>query len=118
MFSRVIGALWIMLGIFWLLRPEVLRQRIIRKMTRTLKWVLFGFVVTLTISLIGSVFKANGLMIKAASVAGLIIAVRLIVVLGSKTSGRMGDWLSGRNLNFFRLWGIFIVVTGIIVMIS
>lgn len=87
-------------------------------MNRKIKWAVYGFVALLFLTLIGSVVKAEGLLLKIIGVAGIIIVIKAILLLTSKTSEKMSDWLAKRPLVFFRLWALFIFAVGLVLVIS
>ena len=64
MLSRILGLLLVILGLLWTIKPDMLRNRIKRKMNRKMKWLVFGFVLFFGFLLIGSAIKAEGLIAK------------------------------------------------------
>ena len=51
MFAKLFGLLWIVLGILWLIKPEMLRSRLKKKMTRKVMWLILGIVFLLLVQL-------------------------------------------------------------------
>ena len=39
----MLGAIWILLGLWWAIRPEALKARLKRKMNRRIKFTVFFF---------------------------------------------------------------------------
>lgn len=113
MLSKILGGIWILLGILWFAKPQVLRDRLKRKMARKIKWIIFGFILVFGFSLLGSIIKAEGLFLKIVGIAGLIIVVKAILLVTTKTSDKMTNWWQDRPLIFFRFWGLFFLATGL-----
>lgn len=111
--SKIIGIIWILLGILWLLKPEMLKNRLRKKMNRSIKWAVFGFVIVFGFMLMGSVFKASGLTAKIVGIIGLVITVKGILLITSKTSEKIINWWAARPVIVFRLWAAFVLASGI-----
>jgi len=118
MLSRILGIITIFTGLLWLVKPEILKNRLKKKMNRKLRLAIFGFVVAFGFLIIGAVFKIPGVLPKIAGIIGLIIAIKGILVITSKASERMLEWLGGKPIIFFRVWAAFILATGLILVLS
>jgi len=113
MFSKILGVIWIILGVLWLVKPEILKNRLKRKMNRKLRWIIYGFILMFGLLLIGAVLKAEGVLPKVIGLIGIVITVKAAFLFMSRTSEKMITWLAERSLLFFRTWAIFILVTGL-----
>lgn len=111
--AKIVGLIWIILGLIGLVKPEMLKNRLKKKMGRTLRRTMYGAVLILGLSLIGSVIKIPGILSKVIGLIGLIIAIRAVILFTSKTSGQLIDKLVNRPLQFFRIWALFILITGL-----
>ena len=118
MLSTIAGSIWAILGFLWLLKPQALKNKLTRKMNRKIKWIARGFVFALAVMLIGSIFKAEGMMQKVAGIIGLVITAKIIFLLTAKTSEKMIGWWAQRPLVFFRIWAAFILATGLALIFS
>ncbi len=118
MFAKILGLLWAVLGLVWLIKPQSLRERIKKKMARKIKWIVLGFVVVFCFSIIGSIIKADELYLKVVGVVALIVAARLILLATTRTSEKIFSWWQGRPLIFFRLSGLFILIMGVALFFS
>jgi hypothetical protein len=114
---RALGILWIILGIFWLIWPGAARNRLKRKMGRRLKWVVYAFILVFGVVMIGSIFKAPGLVAKIVGIAGLVLTIKVVTLITTKTSEKAFDWLSERPLFVFRIWGAIILAVGIAMLV-
>ncbi|MEA3489401.1 MAG: hypothetical protein U9R44_03540 [Candidatus Omnitrophota bacterium] len=116
MLSKILGAIWIVLGAFWLVRPQTLKDRLKRKMGRRTKRVVYVFVIVFGFLMIGSVIKAPGLSAKVVGIIGMIITIKAIMLLTSKASLKIATWLADRPLIFFRIWAILFLAIGLMLI--
>ena len=110
--KAILGAIWILLGLWWAIRPESLKARLKRKMNRRIKFTVFFFALVFGIMMAGSVFRAHGLTMKVVGVAGLVITIKVIMILTSKASGKVLTWLGERSVIFFRIWALIFIAMG------
>ncbi|MBU0571584.1 MAG: hypothetical protein KKG95_04495 [Candidatus Omnitrophica bacterium] len=113
MIAKIVGSFWIIFGALWLTKPEILRNRLKRKMTRKARRIVFGFVIVFGLMLAGSVLKAPGILAKMIGIIGLIITIRAIMLLTSKTSEKVLEWWANKPLMFFRIWGAVVLLLGL-----
>lgn len=118
MLSKVLGIITVMAGILWLLKPETLRNRLKKKTNRRLKLVVFGFIITFGFLIIVSVIKTPGLLPKIIGIAGMIVAIKGILLIASKASEKALDWLGDKPLLFFRIWALCILIIGIMLLLA
>ena len=116
MLIKILGIIWVILGILWVAKPQILRNRIKKKMLRKIKWIVFGFVLVFGLSIIGSIIKAQGLFLKVIGVIALIVIIKSLLLVTSKTSEKMLGWLQESPLQLFRLWGFFIFAMGVMLV--
>lgn len=118
MLSRILGIIWMLVGTVWVIKPAMLKNRLTRKMSRRMWFIVMGFIIVFGAVTLGSVFKAPGIVPKIMGLVGLIIAVKAVLFMLSKTSQKVGEWLGGRPLVFFRIWAIFIFLLGATLVFS
>ena len=118
MIANIVGSIWIILGLLWLIKPGILRNRLKKKMNRKIKWAVYGFIALLALTLIGSIIKAPGILLKIIGFIGIIIVIKGILLVTSKTSEKMLDWWAKRPLMFFRVWALFIFAVGLVLVLS
>ena len=114
--AKILGIIWIALGLLWSAKPQLLRNRLMRKMNRKMRWTVYGFMLMFIFLLIGSIIKAQGLLPKIIGLIGMIIVVKGILLITSKTSEKMSGWWAKRPLVFFRVCGIIILIVGILLI--
>ncbi|NQS99653.1 MAG: hypothetical protein HQ595_01100 [Candidatus Omnitrophica bacterium] len=118
MLSNILGIIWILLGLLWILKPQMLRRRLIKKTNRKIKWAVFIFTIVLAFSLIGTVFKAEGILLRVVGLVGIFLAVKAIFLLTAKSSTKLADWANKRALVFFRTWGVVVLLLGIFLLLA
>ena len=118
MIAKILGTIWIILGLLWLIRPAMLRRRLIRKMTRKMKWVIYGFILILMFSLLGVVIKAQGLFLKIAGLIGIFFVVKVIFTITSKASEKVSGFWTNKPLSFFRIWALVMLISGILLILT
>jgi len=116
MLSKILGIIWIILGVLWLVKPRMLKDRLKKKMSRKMRRVVYGFIIIFAFLLIGSVIKAHGVTPKIIGIIGMVLAIKAILLITSKTSEKIFDWLTERSLKFFRIWALLILAVGVLLM--
>ncbi|MFC1698838.1 hypothetical protein ACFL1I_02620 [Candidatus Omnitrophota bacterium] len=118
MLAKILGTLWIILGLLWLIKPEMLKRRLIKKTNRKIKWAVYGFTLMLVFSLLGVVFKAQGAWLKVIGLIGIFALVRIILQFSGRTSQKIAEWGSKQSLLIFRIWALIILITGICLILT
>ncbi len=116
MLSKILGIIWIIFGALWFFRPEGLKNRLKRKMSRRMRRTVYVFILIFGFLLMGSVFKAHGVLPKVVGIIGIIITIKAILLITSKTSEKIFGWWAERPLTFFRIWALFVFATGLMLM--
>ncbi|MBU1084619.1 MAG: hypothetical protein ABIG55_01080 [Candidatus Omnitrophota bacterium] len=116
MLSKILGAVWITLGTFWVIKPEKLKARFGRKMSKKVKRIVYGFVLLFSFLMIGSVMKVPGVLAKALGAVGMIIAIKAIMLITAKTSENISGWWADKPLIVFRIWAGCLIIMGIMLM--
>ena len=118
MFSKILGYIWIALGVLFLVWPQLLRGWLKRKMSRKIRWTVFGFMRVFIFYLIGHALKVSGFLPKLAAIIGVFIIIRFIVLLISKGAGTLMEWWSERPLIYFRIGAVLFLVLGLSLVLS
>jgi len=113
MLAKILGCLWMLLGVWWFLKPEALRNRLHKKMNRKMRFAIYGFILIFSVMMMASAFKAQGLFLKVVGILGMIIAIKVILLITSKTSEKMFEWLSQKPLIVFRIIALAFFLMGI-----
>jgi len=112
MIAKIIGWTWIMLGIFWLIKPEGLKNRMKKKTGRRTKRVIYAAILMMAFYMIGSAFGAPGMLPKIIAIIGMIMVIRVIIMITSKTSEKIFDWWTNKPSIIFRIWALVFLMIG------
>ena len=118
MITKILGTIWILLGILWTTKPQLLRKRLIKKINRKMRWIVYGFIVIFMFSLLGVVIKAQGLWLKIAGLLAISFAVKGILSITGKASDKISGFWSEKPLGFFRIWGVVILISGVLLILT
>ncbi len=116
MLAKILGFIWIIVGTIWTAKPAMLKNRLQRKMGRRMRRIVFAFLLVFSFVLIGSAIKAPGILAKIVGIIGMLLAIKVMIMITSKASDKIFEWLSERSLVYFRVWGLFVLATGIMLM--
>ncbi len=116
--ARILGIIWIILGILWAAKPAILRDRLRRKMSRKIKWTIYGFLLAFGILMVGSVIKIPGIFAKIVGLLGVVLVIKSIVLMLSKTSEKLWEWWLKQPLVIFRLQALLLIVIGIMLVLT
>lgn len=111
--SKIFGVIWIVLGAIGLIRPHIIKTRLQRKITRRIRRVVNGFLIVFGIVLMAGAMKNSGLLPKIIGIIGVVIAIKVILWVTSKTSEKLFSWLGERPLIFFRAIASFFLAVGL-----
>ena len=114
MISKIIGAIWLLFGIYWFIRPEALKIKFARKVNKKIKVTVFLFIFSLGAMTAISLWKVSGLIPKIGTVIGLIMAIKAIMLITTKSSEKFIKWWSNRPEVFFRVISVLFIIIGIV----
>jgi hypothetical protein len=115
--AKILGIIWLILGILWLARPEALKNRLKRKMSRRIRLTIYGFLIVFGILIVGTAIKAQGLLPKIAGIVGALLVIKGIFLVLSKASEKLWAWWAEQPILIFRLQALFIIAVGIILIL-
>ena len=116
MLIKLLGWFWIITGILFFLRPEMLRKRLQKKTLKKLKKYLFLIVIALSLFLIAAAWKSEGLLSKIVMVLGIIGILKGFFLLKAKAAEKILEWFIKQPLIFFRFCAALQVIIGIIIL--
>jgi hypothetical protein len=116
MIIKLIGWIWLISGIMFVLVPGILRWQIHRKSRKIVKRYLFAVALLPAVFLLAIGFRFDGLLPKVIMFAGLIILVKSVFMLKSRASGKIIDFLKKQPMMFFRLWALAQALIGLAIV--
>ena len=114
MFFRITGLLWILLGVWWIMRPQSIRRRFRKKVKKTRRKILFLAILVVAGLFLSAARYAHGMLANVLLIAGILVVIKALFVFSSKAADKTIDWWAERPLWMWRLWAAGIVLIGII----
>jgi len=87
------------------------------KVNRKMRRLLFGSLILMGLSVTASVMKMPGIPPKIIAIIGLVMAIKGIMLLTSKTSEKLFEWWAARPVSFFRMQGVVILLIGLALVV-
>ncbi len=113
MLSKIAGVITIFCGLLGTINPRSFKSRLCRKMSFRLKFVVYGFIVIFAMFILVSMVNAQGMPAKIAGLGGLIITIKTIMFVTSKSTEKLEVWLGSKSLNFFRSCAFIFLIMGL-----
>ena len=117
MFIRILGWLWVITGVLFLLRPQWLKKRLQKKNMRLVRKYLFFIAVALGILLISVSWKIPGLLSKVIMIIGIAGIIKGFFFLKAKAADKTIQTLASRPLALFRVLALAYIVVGLMVLL-
>ncbi|MBU2250725.1 MAG: hypothetical protein KKH25_00530, partial [Candidatus Omnitrophica bacterium] len=102
MYIKIIAWLWIVLGILFLVFPQLLKKRFQKKSFKKVKKILFLIVLFLAFTLLSLSFKISGILPKIIAVLAILGIFKVLSIVKGKTSERLSQWFEKKPLTLFR----------------
>lgn len=116
MLGKLLGWVWLIFGIWYLVRPEALRNKFQKKSLKKIKKILFGITLVLGIWMILAGFRTEGLFSKLLVIFGVVALFKGVFFLKAKAADRILGWYAKQPVLFFRLSAVFYVLAGIAII--
>ena len=111
MFFKFVGILWIALGIWWIMRPQVIRRRFSKKVRKTRRKIIFLTALLVAILFFSAAKYAPGALGSIFLIAAVIVVAKTIFFLTSKGAEKIIDWWAEKPLWMWRvLAGCFVLI--------
>lgn len=116
MLAALLGWLFIIMGIIFMLRPQILRDKLCKKSYKIMRKYLLGLSVFLGILMIGAAWRYEGILPKIIMVVGIIAILKGFLLLKSKLADKMVEWLAKQPLIIFRIGASMHIAIGIVLL--
>lgn len=116
MFAKIFGWFWIIMGILFLIKPAMLRNKLQKKSFKILKKYLFAIAIILGLFLIGVGLKHQGILSKIIMVLGIIGVLKGFFFIKSKAAEKIVGWVIKQPLSFFRIAASCYILLGILIL--
>ena len=116
MLAKLIGWLWIVGGVLFLLKPDILKNRLKKKGLKKVKRILFSIAITGGIFLIIASGKMDGALSKIMAILGIVVIIKGVFLLKSKLSEKLLGWAGEQPLIYFRIASLVYILIGVIIL--
>lgn len=111
MIIKLIGLFWVVMGVVFLIKPEMLKNRLQRKSLKKTKRTLFIFTLILAVSLLWASLGVSGVVPKIIAILGIIGIIKAFFYLNSKTAEKLIEVFAQKPLSVFRAGaGVYILI--------
>ena len=114
MFFKIIGILWICLGIWWVMRPQGLKRRFRKKVKRSRRKLLFLIILLMAGLFLSAAKYAHGLLASAFLMIGVLAIIKAVFFFSSKAAEKTIDWWLEKPLWVWRVWAGSFILLGIL----
>jgi len=116
MLATILGWFFIIMGILFVIWPQVLRNRLLKKSYKTMRRYFVLLSIFLGILLIKVSWGYEGLLPKIIVALGIIGIFKGFFLLKSKAAEKMSAWFAGQPLILFRAGAAFHILIGIAIL--
>ena len=114
MFFRIIGIAWMMLGIWWMMRPQGLKKRFRKKIKRARRRFLFSLIIIAAGLFLSAARYTHGILAVIFLLIGIGSIIKALFFLTSKAGDKLIDWWLERPLWMWRAWAGTFALIGIL----
>ena len=117
MFAKILGCAWIILGIVFLMKPQMLQNRLQKKGIKKARKYLFAAALALSSMILSIAWNSEGILAKIVFIIGLVGIFKSMFFLKEKTSEKLVEWLSKKPMKFFSIWAAAQICFGMMLLL-
>ena len=117
MLVTILGWFWICMGALFVLRPQIAKRMVEKKVFKKLRGILFLITVFLGSFLISIGWKYPGILPKILALFGIMAVIKGFVLLNVKTAEKLIEWSAKLPLLYYRIGGCIHVLIGVIILL-
>jgi hypothetical protein len=118
MFSHIVGSIFILLGVLFLLYPEALRKRLRRKAVWRLRRWFFAAALFFGALLVSVGWKQPGLLPKVLVLIGVAAILKGLLLLNSKATEKITAWVLSRPILHLRIFAVAEIAMGLLILLG
>ena len=115
MFVKIFGSFCVLLGIFFFIRPQVLKRRLQKKVFKRAKKIIFAFVFALGVGFICVAWKYKGIIPRIFTILGCVGIFKAFFFLKAKAAEEVIVWFGRQSVSFFRICALGYVGLGLLI---
>ncbi len=116
MFIGIIGWFWILTGVLFLIKPDMLKKRFQKKSNKVVRRYLFAMAIFLAMGLISVGLEVGGMIAKVLMVIVLIALIKGLFLLKSKIANNVIEFLRSKPASLFRIWAVAQIAIGALIL--
>lgn len=116
MFAKIVGTIFILLGVLFFLYPELLRGSLRRKAVRKLRGYLFAAFVFFGALLISTGWRYDGLLAKVLTLLGIVALIKGLLFLNSTATEKITAWILERPKTHLQMFAAGQIVLGLLIL--
>lgn len=116
MLIKILGYFWVVIGVLFLIWPQLFRGRLQKKGLRRLRKYFFLIAIILGATLISATWNLKGFLPKLIMFIGIIAIIKGIFLLKSKLAEKWIGWFSEKPLIYFRLGACCYILLGLLIL--
>lgn len=118
MLSNIIGIIAMVFGALGIINPGGFKKRVRRRMNLRMKLVVYLFIAIFAAGIGVNALSTENMLSKIGALVGLIITIKVIIFITSKSSDKFSEFLETRSLNFFRAWALLVFFMGAMLVLG
>ncbi len=116
MFAKILGWVWVIMGVIFLIKPQLLKNRLQKKGIKKIRKYLFCVALALSSMILSIAWNSEGILAKIVFIFGLIGIFKSMFFLKEKTSENLVQWLSIQPIKFFSIGAALQICFGIMLL--
>ncbi len=118
MLTKILGWSFIILGIFFFLRPAFFKKIVERKSIKKTRKLLFILATSVGTLFIYASWRMKGFLPKFIMGLGVVSIIKGFFFLRGKISGKLLDWFSRKPLIYFKFLSLIYIVMGLLILVG
>lgn len=118
MVSHIVGSIFILLGVLFLLYPEALRKRLRRKAVWRLRRWFLAAALFFGALLVSVGWKQAGLLPKVLVLIGVAAILKGLLLLNSKATEKITAWVLSRPILHLRIFAVAEIAMGLLILLG
>ncbi|MBU2541626.1 MAG: hypothetical protein KJ593_06965 [Candidatus Omnitrophica bacterium] len=114
MIVKILGWLFIIWGIVFFLKPEWLKNKLLKKTTKKVKRYLFALAIVIAFLFIVAGLEASGLWAKVFMLFAIVAIIKAFLLLKGKATDRLLEWFSKQPVKLYKSLAVIYIIMGII----
>lgn len=116
MLIKILGWLWLIMGLVFLLKPEMMRNRFKKMGLKRLKKIAMWLSLFLGLLIVKATWGIPGLLAKIVMILGIVAIIKSIYLFKAKAADKMIQVILDKPVEFFRACAIGYIIVGAIIL--